>query len=398
MIDRGKIKDIMGYYLPKQITNFINKSRIFYHFYQNINYDPKFNHQKKILISYITSPLKNDTSKFILHTNFIECLEILKTFIDWGYSIDFIDCLDNRHNSEIEKKKYDIIFGFGKPFNYASVKNPDALKIIYLTESHPDFSLRAEVGRNEYFYQRHKRKTCITRSGFYYKNQDIKLADYGIIIGNSFTSQTYVFPEGKLYTLAPTGLLNKNYTPGLRDLLKTRENYVWFGSYGAIHKGLDILIDAFNELPKCTLYICGLHPKERRLFKINEENIHDLGFIQVNTPDFIQLMNNCSYVILPSCCEGMATSVLTCMNHGLLPIVTRECGIDLQEWGIYLEDYKVGYIKEIIRNCSTCDPDILEKHHKKVYEYSQSKFVLPRYSRDFRLILMDILSKNKGKA
>lgn len=397
MFESREIKDKLDYYLTNQIINFINKFRTSHHFYQNINYDPKLDHQKKVLISYITFPLQNDTSKFISHTGFTECLEILKTFIDWGYSIDLIHCLDNKHNLKIEKQKYDIIFGFGKPFSYAAIKNPDAIKIIYLTELHPDFSRKAEMERSEYYYQRHKRKTHLTRSGVYYRNQDIKPAEYGILLGNNITSKTYSFPEGKLYTLAPTGLLNKNYTFSLRDLLKTRRNYVWFGSYGAIHKGLDILIDVFNELPEYTLYICGLHPKERRLFKINEENIHDLGFIDVNTSNFIQLMNNCSYVILPSCCEGMATSVLTCMNHGLIPVVTRECGIDLQEWGIYLEDYRVDYIKEIIRSCSTCDPHILEKYHKKVYEYSQSKFILSRYSRDFRLILMDILSKNKGK-
>jgi glycosyltransferase involved in cell wall biosynthesis len=398
MFNQRKIKEVLGCCLLDKINNFINKSRNNDHFYQNINYDPKSDDQKKVLISYITDFIGKNTSELISHTNFSECLEILKTFIDWGYSIDLIHCLDNEHNSIIEKKRYDVILGFGKPFHYASVRNPDAIKIIYLTEAHPDFSLRAETERSEYFYQRHKKRTNFKRTGTYFRNQDIKIADYGILIGNSVTSRSYSFPEGKLYTLTPTGLLNKNYSFSLRDTLKTRKNYVWFGSYGAIHKGLDILIDVFNELPEYTLYICGLKPKERRLFDINKKNIHDLGFICVNTSDFIQLMNNCSYVVLPSCSEGMATSVLTCMNHGLIPIITRECGIDLQEWGTYLEDYRVDYIKKIIISYSNYDQIILERYHKEVYEYSQSKFVISRYSRDFRLILMNILSKNRGKA
>ncbi len=353
MFDQRKIKDILDCYVPDQIINLINKFRIHNRFYQNINYDPKYDDQKKVLISYITYPLENDNSKFVSHTAFTECLEILKTFIEEGYSIDLIHCLDNEHNLRIKKQRYDIIFGFGKPFYYAAIENPNAIKIIYLTESHPDFSLKAELERNKYFYQRHKRRVHLTRTGSYFKNEDIKTADYGILIGNSVTSQSYLFPEGKLYNLTPTGLLNKDYNFRLKNLIKTRNNYVWFGSYGAIHKGLDILIDVFNELPEYDLFICGLQPKERRLFNINRKNIHDIGFVYVNTPEFIQLMDNCSYVILPSCSEGMATSVLTCMNHGLLPIVTRECGIDLQEWGIYLEDYRVEYIKEIIRSCSS---------------------------------------------
>lgn len=392
MSDKKMIKDLLDFYIPDKIINLLNKFRIHYHFYQNINFDPKCDSQKKVLISYITYPLENDISKLASHTAFNECLEIVKIFIDSGYTIDLIHCLDEKHMSIIEKEKYDIIFGFGKPFYYASIKNPKAMKIIYLTESHPDFSLEAELKRNEYFYQRHKKRVPLTRTGLYFKNEYIKIADYAILVGNDVTSKSYIFPKEKLYTITPTGLLNKNYNFILRDVSKTRKNYVWFGSYGAVHKGLDILIDVFNQLPEYKLFICGLQPKEKRLFDINKKNIHNLGFIYVNTPEFIQLINTCSYVILPSCSEGMATSVLTCMNHGLLPIVTRECGIDLQEWGIYLEDYRVDYIKEMIKKSSSCDLRILEKYHNEVYKYSQSKFVISRYSRDFRLILMNILS------
>lgn len=395
MLSQDKIKKFIALYLPQRALDLIMKYRFPYNFYQNINYDPATQNQKRILLSYITSPLENDTSKLTTHTNFTECLEIIKTFIDFGYCIDLVFCLDDKHTIFIEKKRYDVIFGFGEPFHCAALKNPDAIKIVYLTELHPDFSLKNEMERTEYYYQRHNKRVNIKRSGKFIRNQDIAIGDYGILMGNKFTSRIFSFPQGNLYTLEPTALINPEYICKKREYEKSRKNFVWFGSYGAIHKGLDILIDVFNDLPELNLYICGLNREEKRILRTIKENIHDMGFINVKSQSYIDLMDSCSYVILPSCSEGMATSVLTCMNHGLIPIVTKECGIDLQEWGVCLDDYHVDYIKEKVRSCALCDVDTLEKYHNEVFEYSRKKFNLQRYSQDFRQIIMDILSKKR---
>jgi glycosyltransferase involved in cell wall biosynthesis len=384
-------------YLPEPFVNFIKRYIKPYHFYQDINFNPANPFQKKVLISYITAPLENPTEEFPSHTNYSECREIISIFRDLGYAVDVVHCLDEKHNPEIRKKKYDVIFGFGEPFYYAALQNPHAIKIIYLTEVHPELSYRNEKERIEYFYRRHNKRTQLKRSGKHFKTREIEIADFGIFFGNAFTSQYYAIPPGALYTLEPTGLINKDYTYKKRDFAESRKNFIWFGSYGAIHKGLDILVDAFSDLPEYSLYICGLTTSERKLFDIGKKNIHDLGFVHVETPAFIRLMDSCSFVILPSCAEGMATSVLTCMNHGLIPVVTRECGIDLQDWGIYIEDYRVESVKEQIKMCATCDPRILEKYHKQVYDYSIKKFNIDRYSKDFKKILMDILSKEQKK-
>jgi len=190
-------------------------------------------------------------------------------------------------------------------------------------------------------------------------------------------------------------LMNPDYIFKPRDLNQSRKNFIWFGSYGAIHKGLDILIDVFKLLPEYNLFICGLDRREKNLFKLNYKNIHDLGFINIKSKEFICLMDSCSYVILPSCSEGMATAVLTCMNHGLIPIVTRECGIDLLDWGFYLDDYHIGFLREKIIECANYDIELLEKQHKQIFNYSREQFNLQRYSQDFEQIIVNILSKEE---
>jgi len=312
--------------------------------------------------------------------------------------IDVIHCLDEKHNDLIAEKKYEVIFGLGEPFYIASINNPKALKIIYLTESHPSFSLQQEKLRVDYYFERHKQRVPLKRSGLHYKVKDISVANYGILVGNKITLQTYTFSAERIFTLNPTGLINENFVFTKRDRSESRKHFVWFGSGGAIHKGLDILIDVFNELPEYHLYICGLSAQEKKLFAIKGKNIHDLGFIYVESSEFMDLMQTCSYVILPSCSEGMATSVLTCMNHGLIPVVTRECGIDLKEWGVYLEDYSVEYIRGSVEHCASIEPDLVEKYQNEVYEYSRRQFVISRYSQDLQHIVNTIISKETEKS
>lgn len=388
----GKIIFNLRCYLPAPLIDIINRYWIHYLVYQNINSDPKDPNQKRVLISYTTSPLERDTEQIITHTNYIVSLEIIKSFIEFGYSIDLLHCLDERHNSVIKRKRYDVVFGFGEPFYRAALQNPQAIKIVFLTESCPDFSFMHEQERIDYYYQRHNKKVPIKRSGKYLKKRDVIIADYGILHGNYFTLSTYSKLQDKIYLHGNIGLINPNFVFIKRNFLKTRNNFVWFGSDGAIHKGLDILIDVFNQLPNYNLYICGLNPLEKRLFKIKTQNIHDMGFIDVKSDSFIQLVNSCSYVILPSCSEGIASSILTCMNHGLIPIVTRQCGIDIQEWGFYLEDYHIEYVKDRIKTCTNLEPEILEIYHKKVFEYSRKNFNINKYSYSLRKILKKLVT------
>jgi hypothetical protein len=388
---KDSIKKILARYLPKIILHWwqeqINRPMLI----QNMNADFT-KKQKTILVSYITHPLERDSFLFSRHANTIECAQILKILINYDFKIDLINCYDAKNINLIRDKKYDVIFGLGDPFFEASLNNKHALKIIYLTESSPDWSKEKELERISYFYKRHHKHVPLTRSGLYYLNKHLKVADYAVMIGNKFNSMSYSeFLFNKIYLVSPTGLLNHNYKFIARNYKKTKKKFVWFGSHGAIHKGLDILVDVFTDCPDLNLFICGLSTHEEGLFNLSSTNISNLGFVDVNSNEFVDLVNECSFVILPSCSEGMSTSVITCMNHGLIPIVTRETGIDLDCFGYYLDDYKVEYVKDVVKRCSLLDDKILEEQHEKVLKYSRKKFNIHNFSSEIDSILSEII-------
>ena len=371
------------------------------HFYQNINFDISNNSQKKVLIAYIDSIFEREVMKSVMHTNFLESFVIVKTFIDMGYCIDVIGCDDIYNINKLKNKKYDIIFGLGKPYEIACNNNKNALKIVYLTECAPDFSCNHETERCEYYYERHNKKVQIERSGLYFNNKMVENSDYGIFFGNQYTIESFndLMKLKKIYTINPTGLINKNYKVIDKNFDICKRNFLWFGSYGAIHKGLDLLLDVFSKNKGLNLYIAGLNKKEEWLLKQykNCKNIINCGFIDVQSDNFIELINKVGFVILPSASEGMSTSVLTCMKHGLIPVVTRNVGIDVDNIGIFLEDYKIEYLDKKINEIINMDDKLIRNLYNNLITEVKDKYELQIFEKDFIKIIHVILNTANGK-
>ena len=96
------------------------------------------------------------------------------------------------------------------------------------------------------------------------------------------------------------------------------------------------------------------------------------------------------FILFPSCSEGMASGVLTCMNHGLIPIITKECGIDIEKGvGELIENYSVDNISKIINKISGISDFELSQMHKNVLKQTREKYNIKNYS----FILNSILNE-----
>ncbi len=350
------------------------------HFYQNLNYSP-VRQQKRVLISYITVSFEMDYDQPVGHTAKLEVPIIIKAFMDRDFVVDVIDCLNCDYET-VSKRRYDVIFGFGRPWMAAVEHNPQSVAVMYLTECAPHFSIIHEQARLDYYAVRHGKKLSLTRSNQYFLDEHIKKARVGVILGNMHTAETYIrqFPLMKLRLLSPSGFRNKmmKSCPSLGD----RHSFLWFGSWGAIHKGLDILLDVFCKIPEAKLYIAGLGAGEKWLLNDYRqyENIIDLGFLNVQSQAFLELMGNVSYCVLPSASEGMSTSVLTCMRHGLIPVITPSCGIDVEDYGYLIEDYHVEALSQLIRELMEVPQDELERKSQAVFIDANRRYSLEAFA------------------
>lgn len=339
--------------------------------------------QRKALIIYVDMSFKKHLDKDIYHTQILEMNQIVKNLIDRDYSIDVVNVHENIALDIVKDIRYDLILGLGDLFEKMCILNPDAKKIIYVTENHPKFSYEKEMERVNYYYSRHKKKVGIVRSNQYYKESNFDYVDGAIIMGEDIYFDKYDFP---FKTIEPTGLINFNYRYIDKNYSESKKNFLWFGGNGIIHKGLDLLIDIFSNRNDVTLHVCGLSDRERKKFKIKAcDNIRLYGKIDVNSKEYLDIVNICSFVILPSCSEAHSTGVLTCMRHALIPIVMKGSGFSrLQEHAIFLEDYKVEYIDSVISNIIGYSNDNIKRMDKEVYNFSKLNFTIDSYDKKLK--------------
>ena len=106
---------------------------------------------------------------------------------------------------------------------------------------------------------------------------------------------------------------NKNH-------LDCRKHFLWLGSTGAVHKGLDLLLDVFSMQDDMVLHIGGLEKQDRKTLGISKrKNIIEEGLIFIKSETFLKLVDKCSYIILPSCSEACSTSITTGMLLIIMP-------------------------------------------------------------------------------
>ncbi|WP_088013317.1 glycosyltransferase [Gottfriedia acidiceleris] len=370
----------------KKLTkDFLNRKLRNYRFIENINKN-YIKDQKTILFIYLNNNYYIDKSKNVAHTNIFEAQQMINVLTELDFCIDVVNCMDNMAKEILKNKKYDYILGIGNLFYEACKSNKEAIKILYVTENPPWISYEKEKERIDYYYFRKNKKVHISRSGVFYKDNHFENIDFCITLGEEYYYKDFPF---KTYRLHPTYLENKEYKISNRG--NANKNFLWFGSNGAVHKGLDLLIDIFTERNDLNLFICGLTDKDRKILRINSENIFDIGKIDVQQKEFINICDKCDFMIFPSCSEATSTAVLTAMRHGLIPIVSKGIGFDkFIDHCILLDDYKIEYINSVIDECLTLDYDYIFSRRMAIQKFTINKFKLEEFTNNFKKIMIEI--------
>jgi len=322
------------------------------------------------------------------HSNYYESNVIVEVLDDFGYKVDVVNDttvgLNNLHN-------YKLVIGEGFPL-LESVEKSNAKRFYYSAGSHPCFSSLQSIRRSDEFLRRYQ---IVPYSGhrvlpFEY-GMAVNSAHYVSCIGNDVTASSFARYGVVAETLRPTFVgedIDFYRVLPLKSSLRS-SCFVWFGSAGFIHKGLDLLIEAFRNRPSQKLIVCGLTPADSRLIDLLEppSNVVRLGTIDVSSYEFMDLMGRCSFCILPSCAEGCSTGVITCAAHGgLIPIVSEFAGIDFLE-GLTIPDLSISGILDSIDVASSLSGS--EMNRMSALSYSRARSL---YSRDgFRRRITQLL-------
>jgi glycosyltransferase involved in cell wall biosynthesis len=347
-----------------------------------------------VLLSYIIEPfLGQDIDSFTSHTHFWESYQIAKTYLDMGYCVDVIDY---RNHSFTPKIPYTLFVSARTNFEKIAKKlNDDCIKVVHLDTAHWMFNNSAAY--NRYAALQKRRGITVRCKKIIEQTWAIEVANCATVLGNSFTVGTYAYANKPIYQLpVPTC---RTYTwPDKKDFEACRNNFIWMGSSGVVNKGLDLVLEAFTELPDCRLSVFGPIDEEKEFEKAynyelyQSTNIKTIGWVDVNSDLFLDITRNSIALIYPSCSEGQAGAVATCMQTGVIPIVSYESGIDVDDFGILLEKCTIAEIKEAINRVLKMPSKTLALMSRKSWEYAREYHSHKGYAKAYRSVAEKILS------
>lgn len=319
----------------------------------------------RVLLYYKTDPLFSEKLRATYrHTNDSEIVEIIRIFHQLGFSVDVVD--RDASWSDIKpllKNTYTVYLanaaGNSAPLHVDISREINAqCKIYYAAGPEPGYS-------NELVHRRHAEfdertgTTCVRRRILRDSNFDARLLGMDAIfyMGNEFSASTF-----RRASTIPMFRLLPSTSPLLAmDIgmlkMKSAKSFLYLGGNGLICKGLDLVLEAFDGLSHLTLDVCGPENETdfweyyRPLMERNPQ-IKFHGFVDVTGPDFKNITSRAAFNIFPSCSEGCATSVVTAMRRGVIPVVTRESGVDVGAFGHELQDATIEGIRDIVMKLS----------------------------------------------
>jgi glycosyltransferase involved in cell wall biosynthesis len=352
-----------------------------------------------VLIAYILDPFLRRSGEEVstTHTHHHESLLMAQVWREQGYDIDIIDY---RNHEFIPNKRYDFFVSARTHLErIAGCLNPDCVKIVHLDTSHFAFNNHATHGRILSTQQR--RSVSLPGSmRLVEANRAIECADYGVVLGNGTTASTYRYAGKPLFTLnVPSAV--EFPVPDTKDFTACRSSFLWFGSGGMVHKGLDLALEAFSTMPEMHLTVCGPVAAERDFQQLYRRELHEtanirtVGWVDVAGTEFARIIGGSIGVVYPSCAEGQAGSVVTCLRAGLLPIVSAETGLDVTDFGWILNGASVEEICRAVRDVASLPPAELAARARRAWEYAASCHSHDSYLRDYGRIIQEVIGDRK---
>ncbi len=359
---------------------------------------PKGELRGNVLLSFIIEPFLRRPGEPISHdhTHDWESWQMAQTFLRLGFAVDVIDYRNHRFEPQ---RDYD--FFISARTNLESIAkrlNGDCVKVAHLDTAHWLFNNHAAYSRLLDLQQR--RGITLTNIKMVEPNRAIEEADLATVLGNRFTMDTYAYAGKSIHRIPISAPLTYPWDDD-KDFSRCRNNYLWFGSAGFVHKGLDRVLETFAAMPEYHLTVCGPLDEEpafveayhKELFET--PNIETIGWIDIGGPEFRKLARSTIGLIYPSCSEGGGGSAITCMHAGIIPIVTYETSVDIGESGILLADSTIPTLRQAVQTLSSQPPERLRQQARAAWEQARRHHTREIFAERFERFVTDELSSNR---
>jgi len=336
------------------------------------------------------------------HPNKWDSWLIADTLTRLGWNVDVIDW--DEHDFQ-PKRHYDVVVALdwnGKRIVDATPGTPPRL-LLHLTTAYPAYNNNAERQRLRALEQR---RQVTLKQRRHLANEMLSSAAIAeayacSLIGNSWTLGTYPADvRSKISLLPVTSPVDKFFTnePAAHKPLADN-TLLWFAGGGAVHKGLDLALDAVHRMDNVHLHVVGNLEAERdflwhyrnELFR--DPNISYHGYLPTSSPLLAEIMQEATFLIAPSCSEGTSSAAVFCLLRGLIPIYSESIGLSLPPhlgWQVTVASPET--FSEAITLAVTTPRDDRVKMSRLAYKYASNGFTRKAYAEQMRAFVSDALA------
>lgn len=357
----------------------------------------------KALLHYKTEPFFDPRSvSEYRHTNSWEIVELCRILDKMGYSVDVVD---RTERDWVPKDEYVLVIGnasgnSGLRYPFYCRATPSAEHILYATGPNPQVANGLRLARYDALFERTGIRGAPLRVMDAVDMDEIfRVSQAALVLdGNGFSTECY----------GTAGIPVHNFTPSVSplaeystDWFESRQasRFLCFAGNGFVSKGVDLVVEAFLELPELQLTIAG--PEYDPVFweaygdSINDAaNITYAGFVQIGSAKYREICSTHSWSVHPSAAESACTSVATTMRSGIVPVVTRESSIDVADFGVLLPsepDEIISQLKTVARALAELSGDEYARMVEKTVDASD-RFTQNAYSESVSSALRKAIS------
>ncbi len=360
-----------------------------------VRLQPTGNPRGRALLSYIVDPLLDPEREIEhSHTHYWESMTMARILVEQGWAVDAISWTNLGFQPSCD---YDLVIDVRLNLErLAPLVGPACVKLLHSDTAHWSVHNAAQEARYRALEER--RGVSLLRHKQLPENRAIEHADLCTYLGNDFTRATYAF-AGKPMFRIPVSVPFQYPWADDKDFEAVRRRFLWFGSGGLVHKGLDLVLEAFAGLDGFELIVAGPIQHERDFERTyagelyRTPNIRTLGWVDTHPDHFPALAAQCLGLVYPSCSEGGGSSALTCMHAGLVPLITPQTSVDLTpERGVLLREASIEGIREAVRELSSRPVTQSRELARAAWEWSRAHHTRERWAehyRDFARTLTD---------
>lgn len=336
--------------------------------------------QRKALLVYLAPPFHLSPSHptFRQHQNQRQCIIIAEILGELGYVVDAVDVSDRTFRPT---HTYDLVISHR--VNHVGLEaafSPKTVRIYFAAGLNHIEHNRKLAERVAYFEKRNGKGKLDQIA--WQESEDmpfVSSANALIGFGNEYVMESWrSVVSGPCYGFDNYG--ECGHLNSARNWKEARRNFLFFGSRRQLAKGLDLLLETFAKMPDLHLHVCSKFRDEPEFCRFYEQelkntpNIHAWGWVDIQSEVFRNIVSRSGYVIFPSCSEGSPGSITNAISAGLVPLVSRETGLDLNGCGRILEDSTIEHLMHTVRAAAAIEDWDLAAKSKAAAELAAKRW------------------------